>query len=97
MVGREEEASEPGDRHHGQASAGKGRATTPALTETQQRGRHPLIGVAQGSTPPATISKRRGETRSHPCLRTGGLIISSRQAMETTRQAQALGSHTGKS
>lgn len=79
MVGREEEASEPGDRHQDQVSPGKGRATTPALTKTQQRGLHPLTGGgAQGSTPPVTIRMRRGATCSHSCLRTGGLIITSR-------------------
>lgn len=68
MVGREKETSEPGDRYQGQVAPGKGRATTPALTTLQQRGLHPLIGVVQGSTPPATISDRREATRSHPCI-----------------------------
>lgn len=54
MVRREEKASEPGDGHQGQVSPGMGRATSPALTETQQRGLHPKTGVAQGCIPPAT-------------------------------------------
>lgn len=51
MVRREEEASEPGDRHQDQVSPGKGRATTPALTKTQQRGLHPLTGGGTGNHP----------------------------------------------
>ena len=74
MVGREEEASELGDRHQGQVSPGKGRGTSPALTGAQQRGWH----LDQGSTPPATISERTGGTRSHSCLRMVGLTVTSR-------------------
>lgn len=59
MVGREEEASEPGDRHQDQVSPGKGRATTPALTKTQQRGGHreaPLQSPSvRGEGQPASI------------------------------------------
>lgn len=66
------------------------------LTKTQQREDSTLIGAAQDSTPPATISKRKGGTHSHPCFGTGGLTITSMQMMESSRQGQTLGSHTGR-
>lgn len=70
MVRREEEASEPGDRHQDQVSPGKGRATTPALTKTQQRGLHPLTGGGHRE-PPLQSPSVRGEGQPVPIPASG--------------------------
>lgn len=71
MVRREEEALEPRDRHQGQVSPGKGRATTPVLIKTQQRSWH----LDQGSTGQHPSSHHQRDKRGNLfpfLLRTGG-------------------------